>query len=216
MKLISKRASLIVLVLAVGCLIVRYVLCYWCGYCQKSFVPIFWQEFLALFGLVLILVTTVTWIVSLIQMQQRIWTTALLTALLSLWGLKYILPWPHDLILYGLRNGMLRKYGLDDVRHFARDFGQLPNLPQNNPDGHAKFYWNRDLAKTGLNEKYPFLANCESVVEWNNMVQVDWGGFENHWGFTTALDGKKIDPEHLEPSNKIIRTSNDIFFTSDY
>jgi hypothetical protein len=48
------------------------------------------------------------------------------------------------------------------------------------------------------------------------MVHVDWGGFENHWGFSVALDGKRIDPEHLEPSNKIIRASDDIFFISDY
>lgn len=216
MKLISKRASLIVLVLAVVCLITRYVLCYWCGYYQKSFAPIFWQELLALLGFILFPVLLIVWIVSLFQRKHRLWTTAMLAGLLAFMSLKYILPWPHDLILYGMRDGMLRNYGLDDIRHFARDFDQHPNIPEHNLDGHTKFYWNRDLAKTGLKEKHPFLAQCESIVEWDDRVHVDWGGFENHWGFTVAVNGKRIDPQHLEPNNKLIRVSDDIFFQSDY
>ena len=209
-----------VLVLAVVCLISRYALCYWCGYYQKSWTPIGYQELLALFGFILFPAQLTVWIFSLFQRQHRLWTTAMLAGLFALWGLKFVLPWPHDLILRAMRDGMLRNYGLDGVRHFAHDFGQLPNIPENNLDGRTKFYWNKgknsNLAKTGLKEKYPFLTNCEDVVEWDNMVHVDWGGFENHWGFSVALDGKRIDPEHLEPSNKIIRASDDIFFISDY
>jgi hypothetical protein len=219
MKLTSKRASLIIFVLAVVCLISRYALCYWCGYYQKSFAPIGLQELLAFFGLVLIFTSFVTWIVSLIKKQQQVWTTALLAGLFALWGLKYILPWPHDLILHGLRDGMVRNYGLDDIRHFARDFDQLSDIPINDLDGHTKFYWNRfpgDLAKTGLKEKYLFLANCEAVVESDNKVHVDWGGFENHWGFSVAVDGKKIDSKYFVPNARIIRVSDDIVFTSDY
>lgn len=198
----------------------RYALCYWCGYYQKSFAPIGLQELLAFFGLVLIFASFVTWIVSLIKKQQQVWTTALLAGLFVLWGLKYILPWPHDLILYGLRDGMLRNHKLDDIRHFARDFDQLPHIPMNDVDGQMKLYWNRrmddDLSKTKLKDKYPFLANCEAVVESDKKVHVDWGGFENHWGFSVAVDGKRIAPPHLERSNRTIRASDDIYFTSEY
>jgi hypothetical protein len=215
MTLISKRAFLIVLVPAVVCLMARYALCYWCGYDQRSWAPIFFQELLALFGFILTLIALVAWIVSYINGQQFAWTTALLTSLFAM----YFLPSPHDLILYGLRTGMLRNYGLDSMRQFARDFDKLPYIPQNNLDGRTKFYWarpNEDLDKTQLKDKYPFLVNCESVVEWDNRVSADWGGFENHWQIFVATDGKRIDPEHLEPRNRIIRVGDDIYFMSDY
>jgi hypothetical protein len=217
MKLISKQAVIGIFTLAVVCLISRYVLCYWCGYYQESFAPIGLQELFAFFGLVLILAAFITWIVSLIKKQQRIWTTTLLAALFALWGLKYILPWPHDLILYGLRDGMVRNYGPDEMRSFARDFDKLPNIPGNDVTEDMKLYWNGrgeiDLSKTGLKEKYKFLANCEDVVEFDNNVHVDWGGFENHWGFSISIAGKRIDPM---PNRRIIRMSDDIYFTSDY
>jgi hypothetical protein len=220
MKLISKRAVIGIFTLAVVCLISRYVLCYWCGYYQESFAPIGLQELFAFFGLVLILAAFITWIVSLIKKQQRIWTTTLLAALFSLWGLKYILPWPHDLILYGLRDGMLRNYGLDDMRRFARDCNQLPDPPVNDVDWYTKFYWNRrvddDLSKTKLKDKYLFLANCEDVVEFDNKVHVDWGGFENHWGFSVEVSGKKIDISDINPQARHIRVADDIVFYSDY
>ena len=140
----------------------------------------------------------------------------MLAGLFALWGLKCVLPWPHDLILPAMRDGMLRNYGLDGIRHFAHDFDQLPNIPEHNLPGLTqKFYWNADLAKTGLKEKYPFLARCEAIVDADNKVHVDWGGFENHWGFSVSVNGKRIDP-YLEPSNKIIRVSDDIYFKSDY
>ena len=202
---------------------VQYVLCYWCGYYQKSFSPILWVELLALFGFILFLAALITWGVSLFQRKQRLWTTAVLAGLLSLWMLEYIIPSPHDLILHGMRDGMLRNYSLDDIRHFARDFDHLPDIPNNTVNGLTKFYWNRrmddDLAKTKLKDKYPFLANCEAVVESDNIVHVNWGGFENHWGFSVAIDGKRIDPN---PRNfwssdyKTIRISDDVFLQSDY
>jgi hypothetical protein len=214
MKLSSKRVSLTVLVLAVVCLITRYVLCYWCGYYQKSFTPIGYQELLALLGLALFPVLLITWIFSLLQRKHRLWTTAMLAGLLAL------MPWPHDLILYGMRDGMLRNYKLDDIRHFARDFDQLPDIPINDVDEHTKFYWNwkvnDDLAKTGLKEKYPFLTWCEFITETDDVVYVYWGGFENHWGFAVDVNGKRIDPQILAPSAKIIRVSDDVFFQSDY
>ena len=218
MKLFSKRTSFVILILAVVCLISRYVLCYWCGYYQKSFAPIGLQELLAFFGLVLIFASFVTWIVSLIQRQQRIWTTTLLAALFVLWGLKYILPWPHDLILYGLRDGMLRNYGLANMRQFARDIHETPT-PTNLPPVFGKIFMHQeDLnpLKMHMGGKYPFVAQCEAVGEFNDIVQIDWGGFENHWGVSIAVDGKRIDPQHLEPGHRIIRASDDIYFTSDY
>jgi hypothetical protein len=215
MKPISKRASLLVLVLAIVCRMARYALCYWCGYYQKSWAPIGWQEILALLGFVFFLVLLILWLVSLFQRKQRAWTTAMLAGLLVLMAIKYVMPSPHDLILKGMNDGMLRNYKIDDMRRFAHDFDQLPRLPDT-LEIYKQFYWNEDLNKTNLKEKYPFLATCEACMKWDNRVHVDWGGFENHWGFTVAVDGKRIDPQHLEPDNKIIRVSDDIFFQSDY
>jgi hypothetical protein len=67
-----------------------------------------------------------------------------------------------------------------------------------------------------MREKYPFVAQCESISEFSNIVYIGWGGFENHWSFFVAVDGKRIDPPHLEQSNRTIRASDDIYFTSDY
>jgi hypothetical protein len=182
MKLISKRASLIVLVLAAICLMTRYVLCYWCGYYQKSFAPIFWQELFALLGFILFLILSIVWIISLLQRKHRLWITTMLAGLLAFMGLKFILPQPHDLILYEMRDGMLRNYELDDMRHFARDIDEL-TLPSTILAG-TRIFMHQDLdsVKTRLNEKYPFLAQCESIAETDGVVNVDWGGFENHWG----------------------------------
>ena len=110
---------------------------------------------------------------------------------------------------------MMRNYNLEDMRHFARDFDRLPRLP-NTLEPFKLFYWNRDLDKTGLKEKYPFLSRCEAIVELNNRVDVSWGGFEDHWGFIVAVNDKRIDPEHSEQGNKIIRVSDDILFQSDF
>ena len=221
MELISKRSCFVVFALAILCLISRYILCYTCGYYQESFSPISLQELLAFLGLVLIFVTFVIWIVSLVRKRQQHLATTLLVSLFVLGGLKYVIPWPHDLIIYGLRAGMMQNYGLNEMRRFARDFDKLPKIPNNDVNGHMKLYWNRlkndDLPKTGLKQKYPFLANCEAVVEWDdNVVHVEWGGFENHWGFSVSVDGKRIDRPHLEPRNRIDRVSDDVFFTSDY
>lgn len=217
----SRQASFIVFVLAIVCLMPQYNLYYSCGYHQKSINSILRQELLALLGLAFsFLFLFIIWIGSLFRRKHRFWTTAMLIGLLAFMELKSKLPKPHDWILHGMRDGMLRNYGLDDMRHFARDFNQLPDIPENDVDGHTKFYWNRlvndDLAKTGLKEKYLFLANCEDVIERDGIVHVDWGGFENHWGFFVAVDGKKIDTQHWDPDARIIRVSNDVVFFSDY
>ena len=216
MKLVFKRASLVVLVLAIVCQMVQYVLCYWCGYYQKSFSPILWVELLALFGFILFLAALITWGVSLFQRKQRLWTTAVLVGLLSLW----MLPSSHDLILHGMRDGMLRNYSLDDVRHFAHDIEHLSSSSVSLVAGERIFmHQDLDLAKIRLKEKYPFLTWCMCIAERTNVVSVEWGGFENHWGFTVAIDGKRIDPNprnFWSPDHKTIRISDDIFLQSDY
>jgi hypothetical protein len=67
--------------------------------------------------------------------KERMWTTTLLAGLFVLWGLKSFSPWPHDLILRGTRDGMLRNYGLEDMRNFARDFDKLPHISINDVGG---------------------------------------------------------------------------------
>jgi hypothetical protein len=208
----SKQAPIIIFFLALICLMTRYVLCYLSGYYHFTALTLDLEALSALLGFILFPILLIVWIVSLFRRKHRLWTTAMLAGMLVFMGLKYILPPPDDLILYGMRDGMLRNYGLEDMRHFARDFDQLPCLP-NTLGVYKLYYWNKDLAKTGLKEKYPFLAQCECISEADNEVSVVWS---RYWRLIVAVNGKKrIDPKHLETSLKIIRASDDIVFASE-
>jgi hypothetical protein len=118
-----------------------------------------------------------------------------------------ILPPTTNLIVYGMRDRILRDYSLDTLRHFARDFDRLPTLAKNNffP---TKVYPNEDLANIGLKDKYPFIAWVESnghegpeaITEEDGAVHTTWGG-RPYWGFNVALNGAKLTHQQIRMKN---------------
>jgi hypothetical protein len=217
----SEWTLLAFLLLAVFCLWPNYSLYYSVGYNQGSTHPMLKKmlfELLAYFFIFPCLL--IIWIMGLVRAKHRRWRTILLGSLLIMFVVHYFLPSAHDRILLGFRDGMLHNYGPEEMRSFARDFDKLPKNPGNDIDGTVKIYRNRikddDLAKTGLKERYKFLANYGEVEQWTNIVYVEYGGFDNHWGFLVSTDGKKIDPSDLYSEGKKIRASDDIYFQSEY
>src|SRR5580693_8864817 len=97
------RLSLIIFALAVTCLFTRYILCYLCGYYQTSFSLMGWNYLLAMSGMFLLLVLLIVWIASLFCREECLWTTVIFLALLLIAMLKFVIPWPHDVLLYGLK-----------------------------------------------------------------------------------------------------------------
>lgn len=179
-----------------------------------------WNYLLAVFGFLLLPGFFVIWVVFLIRKRQRLWATATLLSLLLLAGLKFIVPRPHDMVLYGLRNGMIRHFGAQEMRHFAADFDKLPALPDPTPPV-SKFYDNRsainELKGTGLRERYPYLANCEFIRQSGDVICVNWGGLDNHWGFYVTTDGKALGPKAFSWfGGKNLHVGSDICFFSEY
>jgi hypothetical protein len=213
-----KRTSLITLILSVICLMMTYVLDYWFGYYQ-TLLPLAWSMTLELVVLFIPLpVVLITWIVSMILRKDRLWMTATLIGLLVLVGLKFgfILPPPHHLIVYGMKNRMVRDYSLDDLRRLAHDVDLLPRSPNEFP-GPTKGFMGEDLDKTGLKGKYPFLSwggGVSHISERDGLVNVRWGGEPaGYWGFSVAVNGGKANPSSLDA--KILRVSDDIFFIAE-
>jgi hypothetical protein len=145
----------------------------------------------------------------------------MLIGILALMGLRGMLP-PPILIMYGMRERMMRDYNLDDLRHLARDVDRIPRSPDF-PGSTTKGFMREELGETGLMKKYSFLMWPKGVVglegpsyiaETDEVVDVRWGGaLAGHWGFNVAVNGKRIEPE---PGAKISRVSDDIFFVFEY
>jgi hypothetical protein len=151
---------------------------YWFGYYQESLSPVIWSAVLELVEfLIFPPVLLITWIISMILRKHRLWTTAMLIGLLALIGFQFtILPPSHHLIVYSMRDRVMRDYSLDDLRHFAREVDQLPRLPGNEA-GPTKSFRGRELDKSGLKEKYPFLYwGGESAILAKGMVWLMRGG----------------------------------------
>jgi hypothetical protein len=218
MKFISKRTSLLALVLAIICLILRYAFYYWFG-CYVTQFPFFvFRTTIWLIGFLMFPVLLIAWIISMIQRKDRLWTTAMLIGLLVLTGLARIMLRPDNVIIHGLRDRILRDYSLDTLRQFARDIDQL-SLPYQSPVAGDKVFIHEDLdvLKTSLKEKYPFLkvhGGPSSISEANGVVYVDWGSsFLGRWGFRVAVNGGSANPSVIEPGVTILRASDDIFFS---
>jgi len=221
-----KLTSLIALVLPIIFLMTEYVLNYWYGYYEESLSPISRSMMLELTEFILLLVLLlpallIAWIISLFRKKHRLWTTAMLAGLLALIGFQLIVLHPSKLIIYGMRNRMMRDYSLDDLRRFARDIDQLPR-PPNDHYGSTKGFTMEDLDKTELKVKYPFLSwgkgpgfeGPSFITESDGLVNVRWGGaLAGHWGFSVVVNGGKANPSLLDA--KILRVSDDIFFITE-
>jgi hypothetical protein len=142
----------------------------------------------------------------------------MLAGLLVVNGVEYVIPSPTDLIIYGLRDRIMRDFTLDTLRQFAHDFDELPLLSTGLP-GPVKTYMNEDLTKTKLKEQYSFLAWLKGpggfegpsyVSEVDGIVNVRWGGeLGGHYGFSVGINGKKITS--AESNVQFVRISDDIF-----
>jgi hypothetical protein len=220
MKLNCKQTSLFILILAIICLILQYFLCYWVGYFEKSYAPITIWRILGMVGFSLLFVQLFIWIFSLIRGNHRLWTTIMLISLFAFKWFEWFedkLPPTTNLIVYGMRDRILRDYSLDALRHFALDFDRLPVVPNSLP---GKVYRNEDLTNTGLKDKYPFIAwiksngheGPEGITEEDGMVHTTWGG-RPYWGFSVAINGAnsaKINPS-TGSNIKKFRVSDDIY-----
>ncbi|HXB58404.1 MAG TPA: hypothetical protein VNU95_02510 [Candidatus Acidoferrales bacterium] len=199
--------------------IARYVLDYYLGHSEKSYTPIFIESFLFVLNFLLLLVFTIVWLVTIVKGKNnpRITATWVLLLILILPEPLHLISPPADMIIYGMRERLLRDYNEETLRNLAHDFNRLPVLPDN-PTG-RKIYLNRNLAQTDLPSKYSFLewisrpgsSGPAYISERNDVVDVRWGGsLTGHWGFSVAVNGVKIDPP-TGASIKSIRISNDIY-----
>ena len=214
-----KLTSLCALVLTVVCLLMTYVLSYWMGYYEKSYSSLTYRDVLVpVVEFIAFLVIVITWIVSLIRKKQRWWTTGTIIGFLALIGLGQLMPHSNNLLVYGLRDRLVHENSLDDLRHFAQDFNQLPRQADN-LSGDTKSFMSEDLAKSDLKKKYSFLSWVKGAVfngpsyvdETDSVVAVRWGGaLSGHWGFNIAVNGGKLDLPS-EPYSKALRLSDDIF-----
>jgi hypothetical protein len=199
--------------------IARYILDYYLGYSEKSYTPIFIESFLFALNFLLLLVFTIIWLASIVKGKNNTWTstTWVLLLILVLPEPLHLIPPPADMIIYGMRERLLRDYNEETLRSLARDFNRLPVLPDNPTS--RKIYLNRNLAQTDLPSKYSFLgwisrpgsSGPAYISERNDIVDVRWGGpLTGHWGFSVAVYGAKIDPP-TGSSTKSIRISDDIY-----
>ena len=138
--------------------------------------------------------------------------TIVLIGILALKMLESIMPAPVNLVIYGVRNRIVRDYSLDDIRKFAHDFDRLPNLS----DG--KTYLKDDLAKTGLEAKYPFLMTFvslhyrgpDAVQESDDVVYISGSRLQGGVYISVVLKENQAVP--LTSDAPILCVSNDIVF----
>jgi len=194
---------------------------YWFGYymipSDSYSLFLLFRDLFWLFRFLMILALLIICIISMISKKNRLWTTVMLAGLLALVGSEFILPHPEGLIVYGLRDRMMRDYSLDTLRQFARDIDQFPT-PKNLPSNLGKVFMSEDLVllETRLKEKYSFLKSRRtpsSITENNGAVSVWWG--RHQWGFSVMVNREKINPIVVDPDAVIILpVSNDIFFSA--
>lgn len=210
MKLNFKVISLLFFALAIECLVVPYILNYWLGYYGWS-APNF-MFVLYLLGLILPFVQGTIWLNSLALKSQRLLTTIVLVGILALKCLQTSCS-PENMIMYGLRDRIVKNYSLDDIRKFAHDFDRLPNLSD------PKTYTFEDLTKTGLEAKYPFLMafvslhhrGPDAVQESDNVVYISGSRLQGGVYISAALrENQTIPPGSDAP---ILRASNDIILS---
>jgi hypothetical protein len=218
MKSVSKRTPVIILAVSIFCIVIRYVTNYYYGFLEMPYTLFSVSIILSIVGIVMYIVVLITWLVSIVQKSNCLWTTTIMIGMLFLGVATNLITQPSDLILYGMRARLSEDYTLDTLRHFARDFDQLPDLKYN-PVTPAKTYMNRDLVNTTLGSKYKFLNWMESpagykgpsfVSEENGVVNVEWGGaLSDVWGFKVAVNGNPIVPDAGDLCS--LRMSDDVY-----
>jgi hypothetical protein len=111
-----------------------------------------------------------------------------------------------ELIIFGLKDQIIKNYTVDSLKQFAHDIDQVP-VPKGLPEDVGKLFANDDLIKikNKLGLKYPFLKGRNgptSITEQDQIVNVWWG--RQQWGMSIAFN-KQIDgPNLIQPNNAII------------
>jgi len=127
------------------------------------------------------------------------------------------------LLVEGLRDRVVREYGLDAVRSFARDVTQNFH-PKDSQQGYYSFQGNFAVLPQGklaayaqLKEQYPFLkwkgdgASGPSVAYRGDVITVYWGDTNEEWGISVNVNGKRH--EAVPKTGKyVLRPSDDIYF----
>ena len=223
MKAVSRRSFLIVFGLSVTCLTLRYVGNYFYGYSGMSGFPITLQFISCIVEYLMFPMMLLAWVLAAIRNNDPSWTSRFMVVFLAWSALTCFLPRPSQLIASGLRDRIIKEYGVTKLRQFAHDFDQLPQIAAYDSSS-RKIYMRTDLLRTGLAQKYPFLAwmkisprniGPSYIAEKNRVVDVRWGGaLWGHWGFSVALDGKCLDP--VIPAATILKVSDEVYFIREW
>jgi hypothetical protein len=221
MKVVTRRSFVIIFATSVICFLLRYAGNYIYGYSGMQEWPFailvvcFLVEYL-MFPLMLL-----AWLIALVRKVERSWASRVMAIFLA-WGvLTWFLPAPWKLLLFGLRDRMVRDFGVEKLRGFAHDFDQLPTRETDvvTLTSVSRKLERQDLPQTGLPQKYSFLAwmkvsRNESgpsyVDERNGIVEVRWGGPLGHWGFSVSIGGTKIAPSQY--TAQMLKIGDDIYF----
>jgi len=217
MKITIKRASLIFLALSVICSVVWYL----SDYFGSTYSPIIVGLVMRLVCGIIIFFQMLVCILALFYKRDGCLAVVVLVLLLGLNVVNDAVPYPDDLIIYGLRDRIMKDYGIESLRRFARDVDKLPPNLKYTEFLPNKIYRAEDVANTKLTDTYPFLKWYESadlkapnfLSEWDGIVGVSWGG-RPHWGFYVSVNGKAENPPQGLDA-KVLRVSDDIYFVME-
>lgn len=209
MKLDSKKLSIIILVAVAVCLMFEYLSSYYI----INFSPITCSSILGFFIYVLFFIQVIVLIACMLRRSRVFWAASALVCVFALVGLKHALPRPGRLIIYGMQDRIVRDYGIDALRNFARDFDRLPNLKSYDFLLPEKVYRYEDIVSKGWLKKYPFLAwysGAKFISESGGTVSVIWGG-RPQWGFRVSAKGNNVVLP-ADTDTQFLRASSDVYF----
>jgi hypothetical protein len=216
----TKIISFTCLVLLVAISLVKYPATYWMGYEEKTFYILADPVMMGVPWLLIATILIITWVSSLIRRKCYWWTTAMVAGLLIVVTVEHFVPGARGLIVYGLRDRVMRDYSLDDLRRFSREVNQDGLLSGGRWINHGDASGLTDSEKAAyeeLKQKYAFLRwmrTGASIINYqdNDVVNFEWGGaLWGHWGCSITVDGKKNESE-IENGTMVVPVSDDIYF----
>lgn len=217
-----KTLSLTCLILVILGTIAHYPLCYYTGY-QGDFRLLTINMMIGTASLIPIFVLTITWIISMIRKKDWLSTCKIMAGLVVFILLSLFLPASYKLIVYGMRDRLMRDYSLNDFRQFAQEVKSELNGVWINHDDTAELTDLQKAAYDRIRKKYSFLLYMnrprlpfESSIDGDSnsegTVGFYWGGaLPGHWGCSIAVNGRRNTP----PSNDrsyYLPVSDDIYF----
>lgn len=159
-----EKFCLTALLIAIVCTVIAIILGYRYGYCGSPRSLVFFWITLRFIRILVILALVVGFATSLIRKQGRFVSFISIAIFLALSLTTNRFATMEGLILRGMRSRLLMEYRVDEFRRFAREFDQLPYVPNSGVPGSGKTYTNQDMARAGLLTKYPFISYLGSVT----------------------------------------------------